>query len=113
MITPKNLAAIRRSLSLKQADLAKMAGVSQCEISRIERGKRSPRYETLESIEKALRSRGLIQDEIFQFDDVATREKKIFRIIHSQVVIGKDGKRYTVKLADNGDLLIIFKGGKQ
>src|SRR5690242_14439846 len=50
----RRVRALRESLSLKQEELARRCGISVSFVSLLERGERSPSYETLLLIAKAL-----------------------------------------------------------
>jgi len=51
----KRIRAIRESIGMTQADLAKTAGIGRITEVRIENGDQSPRYETLSAIARALK----------------------------------------------------------
>lgn len=48
------LREVREARNLSQADLARLAGVAQCHISDLERGRRKPSFEVLVRLAKAL-----------------------------------------------------------
>src|SRR5688572_31274911 len=50
----RRVRALRESLSLKQEELARRCGISVSFVSLLERGERSPSYETLLLVAKAL-----------------------------------------------------------
>jgi len=52
-----NLFAARRRVGLSQSELAERAGLHVTEISLLERGKRSPRLDTLLALLRALEAR--------------------------------------------------------
>lgn len=55
--TPEELRRLRKKARLSQRELAKLAGVSQSLIAKIERGEINPRVNTLEKILRAIYSR--------------------------------------------------------
>ncbi len=54
-IVSKNLREVRTQQRLSQETIAKRSGISVSYVSMLERGQRTPRLETLESLAKALR----------------------------------------------------------
>lgn len=58
-ITPRQIRAARAMLEIKQADLAKSAGISLATLNNIERGVADPRSSTLAAIERALGTVGI------------------------------------------------------
>ena len=54
-VLSKTIKAFRKNLSLSQQELAKLSGVSQGQLSRIERGEHIPSIESLDMIAKALK----------------------------------------------------------
>ncbi|MBC7219049.1 MAG: CBS domain-containing protein [Hadesarchaea archaeon] len=54
VIKPSEVRAMRMRLGLSQSKLAKLAGVTQAYIAKIESGKADPRFSTLERISKVL-----------------------------------------------------------
>ncbi|MGY0793119.1 helix-turn-helix transcriptional regulator [Azospirillum argentinense] len=60
MITPAQIRAARALLNMKQAELAEAAGVSLATLNNIERGVTDPRVSTLEAVQRALESVGVI-----------------------------------------------------
>lgn len=76
MITAEQIKAARALLNWKQSDLARESGVSLPSINNIERNIGSPRLDTLQSIQTALRNCGI---EFIGMDGV-TRHKEIFEI---------------------------------
>jgi len=75
----ESLAKLRRGLGLTQRELAKLSGVSQSLISKIERGRVNPSYEVVKRILNALelvrsrRSRGLSAGAICTRDVISVR----------------------------------------
>lgn len=60
MITHAQIRAARAMIGWKQTDLAKAAGVSEMSIKNIERGTTDSRMSTMQAIQSALESAGII-----------------------------------------------------
>ena len=60
MISTKQIRGARAMLGLKQADLAKAAGMSTTALNNIERGTADPKSSTISAIKKALEAAGAI-----------------------------------------------------
>lgn len=58
IIKPSEVKAMRMRLGLSQSKLAKLAGVTQAYIAKIESGKADPRFSTLERISRVLEQAG-------------------------------------------------------
>lgn len=60
MITPAQIRAARAMLQWKQSDLAAKSSISEVSIKNIERGKTDARASTLQAIQSALESAGVV-----------------------------------------------------
>ncbi|UXN62934.1 helix-turn-helix transcriptional regulator [Phyllobacterium sp. A18/5-2] len=60
MITHAQIRAARALIGWKQTDLAKAASISEMSIKNIERGDTDPRVSTMQAIQAALESAGVI-----------------------------------------------------
>lgn len=60
MISPAQIRAARALIGWKQSDLAVAAAVAEASVKNIERGTTDPRVKTLQAIQRALESAGVL-----------------------------------------------------
>jgi len=96
-----SLKEVRRNRWLSQIELASLSGVSQSEISRIERGVAEPTPRSLGKLMSALSIR-----EIYPIRDPRTGETRHVEILETIDSVGKDGRHYSIKRFDQGYLVI-------
>lgn len=101
-ISPADVERRRRELNLTQRELSKLSGVNHIEISRIENGRRSPRYITLAKLEKVL----MQAPEFVTFTDCKTTKQITCLVYESKRIEFPDGRVYTVKETNMGRIVL-------
>lgn len=87
MTTGNRIRTLRRKAGITQAELAQKLGIPYQSIGQWERGLRSPKYETLKKIAKAL--------EVDIYDLLDDKEREIFVDAEASVLIHGLGKKYS------------------
>lgn len=104
MLEPKDVGRVRRRLNLTQQELAKLSGVSQSLIAKIESGKVDPSYSKLKALSDTLMK--LQKRELKKAKDVMSKE--IIGVEAEQTVADAAGlmRKYAISK------LPVYKGGK-
>lgn len=104
VIAPEELKGARKKAGMTQTELAKAAGTTQVQVSRIETGAQQPQYKTLCKLTKALLDPS--ERRVFEYINIATKKVQRINVTSERSIISDSGVIYKILYFDGGRITI-------